>query len=249
MSKRLTHTKVELPVMKLTQAELDKITEVGLRVPRGDLLPGSRLKRHDPVTDTWIVMVYTTHPRPNDIESYTVEVVDAAVSLHQELETAVRDLYYSDGDLERAWVDGRSACAWLSQELDLLRNCNGLLMQLGLVTWHGTKMGAMVPGKWLRLIDNAMESAVLGGALPDVETDEDWKAAQAILATPSINWSRTCAICGKRCLPAPTDQPWFEYDLAAVHHECAKKVGSTAEAISRASIIMDETPRGPSEPE
>ncbi len=122
MSKRLRHTKVDRPVMKLTQAELDKITEVGLRVPRGDLLPGSRLKRHDPATDTWVVMVYTAHPRPNDIESYTVEVVDTAVALYQELETAVRDLYYSDGNLERAWVDGRSACAWLSQEMAILRN-------------------------------------------------------------------------------------------------------------------------------
>ncbi len=78
MSKRLTHTKVELPVMKLTQAELDKITEVGLRVPRGDLLPGSRLKRHNPVTGIWTVLVYTSHPRPNDIESYAVEVVEVA---------------------------------------------------------------------------------------------------------------------------------------------------------------------------
>ncbi len=77
MSGRLRHTKVELPVMKLTQAELDEITEVQLSIPRG-LTPGSRLKRHNPVTGTWTIMVYTSHPRPNDIESYAVEVVEVA---------------------------------------------------------------------------------------------------------------------------------------------------------------------------
>lgn len=46
---------------------------------------------------------------------------------YQELETAVRDLYYSDGDLNKVWVDAPTAVSWLERHIDQLRLENKIL--------------------------------------------------------------------------------------------------------------------------